>query len=100
MTRREVAAWLESRRPPPPAALRAHLDAAVSESDEPLPQHLADLGAALLARVAASPHGGRELAHDLLAADAFVTYAFEAQAERDVAGLVALAERVASPPGQ
>jgi hypothetical protein len=97
MTQREVAAWLEARRPPPPAALRAHLDAALTDSDERLPQHLADLGGALLARVAASPQGGRELAHDLLAADAFVTYAFEAQAEIDVTGLAALAERVARP---
>lgn len=97
MTRRELAAWLEARRPAAPAALRAHLDAAVTESDERLPQHLADLGGALLARVAAAPQGGRELAHDLLAADAFVTYAFEAQAEIDVAGLAALAERVAAP---
>lgn len=97
MTRGELVAWLEARRPAPPAALRAHLDAALTESDELLPQHLADLGGALLARVAASPNGGRELAHDLLAADAFVTYAFEAQAESDVAGLAALAERVAAP---
>ncbi len=97
MTRREVGAWLEARRPAAPAALRTHLDAAVTESEERLPQHLADLGRALLARVVASPQGGRELAHDLLAADAFVTYAFEAQAEIDVAGLAALAERVARP---
>ncbi len=78
MTRGEVLAWLESRRPAPPEAL-----------------HLSAVGRELLARVAASPRGGRELALDLLAADAFVTYAFEAQAEADVGGLAALVERVA-----
>jgi len=95
MTRLEMLAWLESRRPAPPAALRASLEAAVTDSDAALPDHLAALGRALLARVAASPQTGRELALDLLAADAFVTYAFEAQAEADVDGLAALAERVA-----
>jgi len=44
--------------------------------------------------VAAAPDGGRELALDLLAADALVTYAFEAQAETDVDGLIALADRL------
>jgi len=57
------------------------------------------LGHRLLARVTATPAGGRELALDLLAADAFVTYAFEAQAEADVDGLTDLAERVDRGPG-
>jgi hypothetical protein len=35
----------------------------------------------LLDGVVRKPQGGRELALDLLAADAFATYAFEAQAE-------------------
>src|SRR5437879_3926022 len=96
MTRREVLAWLDTRRPAPPPALRAHLDAAVTDSDEWLPAHLAELGQAVLARVTGRPEGGRELALDLLAADAFVTYAFEAQAEADVRGLAALADRVAA----
>lgn len=93
MTRGEVLAWLDARRPPPPAALRARLDQAVGDAPLPLPAHLAALGRELLARVASRPGGGRELALDLLAADAFVTYAFEAQAELDVGGLAALAER-------
>jgi len=52
---------------------------------------------ALRAVVARSAAGGdgRELARDLLAADALVTYAFEAQAARDVDGLRALADFVA-----
>jgi len=95
VTRREVLAWLDARRPVPPAALRACLAAPVTDSTEPLPEHLAELGRRVLVRVAGHPGGGRELALDLLAADAFVTYAFEAQAEADVARLVALAERVA-----
>jgi hypothetical protein len=95
MTRREVLAWLETRRPAPPAALRAHLDAAVVDSEERLPEHLADLGTTVLRRVTSAPDGGRALALDLLAADAFVTYAFEAQTEADVGGLTSLAVRVA-----
>jgi hypothetical protein len=94
VTRTELLTWLGTRRPSPPAALRAHLLAAVVDGAEPLPQHLARLGAELLARVAGHPTGGRELALDLLAADAFVTYAFEAQAEADVDGLARLARDV------
>src|SRR2546427_4721095 len=100
MTRREVLAWLDTRRPAPPPALRAHLEAAVTDSDEWLPAHLAELGDAVLARVTGRPEGGRDLALDLLAADAFVTYAFEAQAEQDVRGLAALADRVAAGQGR
>jgi len=94
MTRDELLLWLNSRRPAPPAALRAHLEAVAADGAEPLAEHLARLGAELLARVAGHPAGGRELALDLLAADAFVTYAFEAQAEADVDGLARLAQDV------
>jgi hypothetical protein len=95
MTRRAVLSWLEGRRPGPPDAVRAHLAAAVTDASLPLPEHLAELGREVLVRVASRPDGGRELALDLLAADAFITYAFEAQAEADVGGLAALAQRVA-----
>jgi hypothetical protein len=81
MTRDEVLAWLDARRPVPPATLRERLRTAVHETALPLPAHLAELGRELLAKVASRPAGGRELALDLLAADAFATYAFEAQAE-------------------
>ena len=81
MTRAQVLAWLETRRPAPPPTLRERLDHAVADSPAGLAAHLAELGEALLAGVAARPAGGRELALDLLAADAFATYAFEAQAE-------------------
>lgn len=95
MTRREVLAWLDARRPAPPAELREHLEAAIRDSGARLPDHFVELGAAVLSRVTSAPEGGRALALDLLAADAFVTYAFEAQAEADVQGLAALAGRVA-----
>lgn len=81
MTRDEVLAWLDSRRPAPPAALRERLRSAVHDVPVPLPAHLAQLGHELLSHVTSRPQGGRELALDLLAADAFATYAFEAQAE-------------------
>lgn len=95
MTQREVLDWLDNRRPAAPPALRARIDRAVASAtpQSPLPNYLAALGRQLLAGVASHPAGGRELALDLLAADAFVTYAFEAQAEADVAGLAGLAER-------
>jgi hypothetical protein len=76
-----VLAWLDVRRPVPPATLRERLRSAVHDASLPLPAHLAELGRELLAKVASRPGGGRELALDLLAADAFATYAFEAQAE-------------------
>ena len=94
MTRNAVLTWLDTRRPAPPAALRAQIERAVTDGPLPLPAHLADLGRALLGRVASRPEGGRELALDLLAADAFITYAFEAQAETDVGGVARLAEGV------
>jgi len=87
MTREEVLTWLINRKPAPPKALRDRLDRAVgSRLPAPgsrLPSYLAELGRQLLDGVAARPDGGRELALDLLAADAFATYAFEAQAEEE-----------------
>jgi len=99
MTRRELLAWLEARRPVPPDPLRACLEVAVADGElsplVALPDQLALLGRGVLGRVAGRPAGGRELALELLAADAFITYAFEAQADVDAGGLAALAERIA-----
>jgi hypothetical protein len=81
MTRDEVLAWLDTRRPAPPGSLRERLHGSVHDAAGGLVAHLAQHGRELLERVAARPDGGRELALDLLAADAFTTYAFEAQAE-------------------
>jgi len=90
MTREELLRWLETRRPAPPAELRAHLESAVTDAELALPDHLAELGRRVLARVADQPSGERELALELLTADAF-----EAQAEADPAGLTSLAARIA-----
>jgi len=81
VTRAEVLAWLDTRRPVPPASLRERLRNAVQDAPDGLVAHLARHGRELLDKVVARPAGGRELALDLLAADAFATYAFEAQAE-------------------
>jgi hypothetical protein len=81
MTRAQVLAWLDTRRPAPPATLRERLRGAVHDAPLGLAAHLAQHGRELLEQVVARPGGGRELALDLLAADAFATYAFEAQAE-------------------
>jgi hypothetical protein len=96
VTRSEVLAWLDARRPVPPATLRERIHRAVASTTphSPFPVYLAELGRGLLERVAARPQGGRELALDLLAADAFVTYAFEAQAEEAVGGIASLAAGV------
>ena len=99
MRRAEVLAWLESRRPAPPAALATYLAGAVTDTALPLSEHLALLGQRVLTHVAERPEGGRELALALLAADALVTYAFEAQAESDVTHIATLADGVARGAG-
>src|SRR5437879_1100686 len=97
MTRREVLAWLAARRPVPPDALRAGIEAVVRDAElsplDPVPGQLALLGRQMLERVAGRPGGRRELAIELLAADALITYAFEAQAEQDAPGRAARAVR-------
>ena len=81
-----LAAWLDARRPIPPAALRARIDAALG------PDLLADAGDAaetlltagerLVRSLLVDDATSRDSAIDLLAADALVTYAFEAASER------------------
>lgn len=95
MTRAELVAWLDERRPEAPPTLRAHLGGQLTDGPGTLARDLAAHGRAALARVLERPRAGRELAFDLLAADALVTYAFEAQAELDPGGLVDLARRIA-----
>ncbi len=70
MTRPVLERWLSARTPPPPEVLARRLARAVRELPE---RELADV----TARASQAP----ELALDLLAADAFVTYAVEAAAE-------------------
>ena len=95
MTRDAVVTWLAARRPAAPPTLVEPMTRSLGDSSASLPEHLALAGRALLDRVLARPNGGRELALDLLAADALVTYAFEAQAELDAGGLVQVAQRIA-----
>jgi hypothetical protein len=93
-SRTEVVAWLAARQAIPPAGIAGHIAASLGTGGGELPELLARAGVELLRHVASAPQGGRELALDLLAADAFVTYAFEAQAEADVDALVGLADRL------
>lgn len=98
MSVEELTTWLSGRRPAPPPALAGRLAEAVATEAGAPPATLARLGARLLDRVADAATDRRQ-ALDLLAADALVTYAFEAQAEADVSGLTSLAERVSREDG-
>jgi hypothetical protein len=81
-----LSAWLDARRPIPPAALRARIDAALGSD---LHADVADTAETLLAAgerlmraLLVDDATSRGSATDLLAADALVTYAFEAASER------------------
>ncbi len=78
-------AWLAARQPVPPAALAARLtDALGARANEPtadLVEVLLCAGEALLSRLLSEGRTDRQTALDLLAADAFVTYAFEAASD-------------------
>ena len=88
-------AWLEARSTGAPAALRhrvrQYLDSIPKGPDLP-----ADLAAAAGRALEATIQGGgsRAAALDLLAADALVTLALQAQAEEDPAGLAAFARQL------
>lgn len=78
--------WLDLRRPAPPAALRARIDAALGpaledECADPC-ETLLTAGERLVRDLLERDATARESALDLLAADALVTYAFEAASER------------------
>lgn len=76
--------WLDARRPQAPASLRAAIDRALARTppeDGPLEERLARAALAAL-RGVVREDGGRESAEALLAADALLTYACEAAAER------------------
>lgn len=92
----DVRAWLSARQPVPPVIIGAHIAAEAAKHAGAPAERLGRAGVALLQRVVATPGGGRELALDLLSADALVTYAFEAQAEEDVDELIALADRLST----
>jgi hypothetical protein len=81
-----LARWLDARRPAPPAALRARIDTALGsqlyeDAQDPAETFLA--AAERLVRTLLDENvTSRGSALDLLAADALVTYAFEALSER------------------
>jgi hypothetical protein len=76
--------WLERREPVPPAALATRLSVALGALPGPKASTEDRLFAAaevLLSRLLRDGCANRTSAHDLLAADALVTYVFEAAAE-------------------
>ena len=80
-----VGAWLRSRRPAPPAPLMTRMLAALgadAASDTPdVGGVCLDAATRVLEPLLREERAGRESALDLLAADALVTYAFEAASE-------------------
>jgi hypothetical protein len=81
-----LAKWLDARQPPPPPALRARIDTALGSHLNDDAVDLAELlltAAERLVRTLLDENAtSRGSALDLLAADALVTYAFEAQSDR------------------
>ena len=76
-----IVDWLATRVPPPPEALATVIASKVDQIEcdrGSLPDHLVDAAVRILKKLG----DGRESANDLLAADALITYAIEAAAER------------------
>jgi hypothetical protein len=80
------AQWLDSRRPLPPAELRARIDAALGRdllaNVDDVMEVLLAAGERLVGSLLDEDATSRGAALALLAADALVTYAFEAASER------------------
>ena len=95
VSRASVVAWLKGRDPAPPADLAAKLTQCVESAPEivfageSVAVVVGAIGTWLLQGVVAREKAAYDAALDLLAADAFVTYAFEAASEdgADVTGL-------------
>lgn len=87
--RATVESWLAAREPAPPTALASRLRELVAQHDpaalaadaREVPTVLLHVGASVLGRLLREAATTRESALDLLAADALVTYAFEAAGE-------------------
>jgi len=81
-----LAGWLDARRPTPPPALRARIDAALGDALQADADTAVDAclsaGERVVEALLRDNATSRESAVDLLAADALVTYAFEAASER------------------
>ena len=84
--------WLENRLGDAPAELLQAMHQALATEDGPVAEALAGAAMTLYGQVLVSG-GGRADALPLLAADALLTHAMEAQAEADPAGLAAFVER-------
>lgn len=91
MTAEVVERWLAARVPQRPWSLEVQMSRSVSRCPAAPLEPLGTMAAALgflgidaLRTVAASGSDSPDLALELLAADAFVTYAFEAAAEAGV----------------
>lgn len=92
MTREKIEAWLAARTPSRPAALAQRMTQFVHdcppsslEGSASMAACMGSLGLHALSRVNEERSATPEQAMELLAADAFVTYAFEAAAEEGVA---------------
>jgi hypothetical protein len=83
-----VAEWVATRVPAPPATLLERVLLALGESggDEArrAPEHCLDAAERIVGGLLRAGRTGRESAGELLAADALVTYAFEAASEDPV----------------
>ena len=81
-----LSAWLDARRPAPPPRLRARIDVALGRALENDADDAATAclraGEQLARELLQENATSRDSALDLLAADALVTYAFEAASER------------------
>jgi hypothetical protein len=79
-----IAQWLDARRPSPPPVLAARIRELLGSDTRRDAGEAADVclaaGEALLARLLRADPSSRDTALNLLAADALVTYAFEAAA--------------------
>jgi len=85
--------WLRARVPNAPAhLLKTMIGALPGSEDAPVPDVLAAAAVRLYSGVVEGT-GGREDALPLLAADALLTHAFQAQAELDASGLADFADR-------
>jgi hypothetical protein len=93
-----AAGWLDGRSNRAPDALRRRVHRHLAEvgacaADDPTPEALAQAGRRALDEVLAHA-GDRSVALDLLAADALVTLALLAQAQRNPARLAGFAAEV------
>ena len=75
--------WLDARQPAPPEPLKTRLRELIANAppNADLGELMLERGTTLLESILRGDATSRDCAHDLLAADALVTYAFEAAGE-------------------